>query len=65
MAHIVTAALVITKKQDGSDLYLYENAELPDWVSADEIQRLTEKGLIDKVSDKQAADKPAPAAQSN
>jgi hypothetical protein len=37
---VVTAPLVITKKQDGSDLYLYEGAVLPDFVSDDEVKRL-------------------------
>lgn len=63
MAHIVTAPLVITKKEDGSDLYLYESASLPDHVSADEVKRLSELGMIDKVSG--SAAKSAPKTESN
>lgn len=48
MAITVTAPLVITKKPDGSDLYLYENSELPDFVSADEVKRLTTLGMVSK-----------------
>lgn len=64
MSHIVTAPLVITKKEDGSDLYLYENSELPDFVSADEIKRLTDLGAIDKVDGRSAKAK-APTSESN
>lgn len=63
MSHIVTAPLVITKKEDGSDLYLYQDSQLPDFVSADEIKRLTDLGLIDKVDGRSAKSKPA--AESN
>lgn len=63
MAYIVTSALVITKKQDGSDLYLYADAQLPDYVSADEIKRLTALEMISKVADDAATKKPT--AQSN
>lgn len=64
MAHIVTSPLVITKKEDGSDLYLYEGATLPDFVSADEIKRLVGLGMVDKVS-AAAANDVAPVAESN
>lgn len=65
MAHIVTAPLVITNKPDGSHLYLYENAELPEYVSEAEVNRLVALGLVDKVTAAQAAAKPAPTADSN
>lgn len=65
MAHIVTGPLVITKKEDGSDLYLYENSVLPDHISADEIKRLTDLGLVDKVSAAGAKKSDAPTAESN
>lgn len=65
MAHIVTAPLVITKKEDGSDLYLYENSVLPDHIGADEVKRLTDLGLIDKVSAAEAKTPTAPTAESN
>jgi hypothetical protein len=63
--HIVTAPLVITKKEDGSDLYLYEGAVLPDHVSADEAKRLSDLGLVDKLSASAAKTPQAPAAESN
>lgn len=62
MAAVVTAPLVITKKEDGSDLYLYEGAELPDHISADEVQRLTDLGLVEASS---GGKKSKPAAESN
>lgn len=65
MAHIVTGPLVITKKEDGSDLYLYENSVLPDFISNDEVKRLTELGLIDKVTATEAKKSDAPVAESN
>jgi hypothetical protein len=65
MAHIVTGPLVITKKEDGSDLYLYQGSEVPDFVSADEIKRLVDIGLVDKVTKAQAEASDAPIAESN
>lgn len=64
MAHIVKAPLVITKKQDGSDLYLYENAEVPEFVSSDEVKRLVSLGLVEnvKADSKQAAKQPTSAS---
>lgn len=61
--HVVTAPLVITKREDGSDLYLYEGAELPDHVSGDEVKRLVGLGLVDK-ADSSAKSK-TPASESN
>lgn len=55
MSHIVTAPLVITKKPDGSDLYLYEGAVVPESVSDDEVKRLVAGGFVDKVTAAQAA----------
>lgn len=65
MAHIVTSPLVITKKEDGSDLYLYEGAELPDFVKADEIKRLNGLGFLEEVSDSSGKSKKKPASESN
>jgi hypothetical protein len=65
MAHIVTSPLVITKKEDGSDLYLYEGAFLPDYASADEIKRLVALGMVDKVSAAAANAADAPISESN
>jgi hypothetical protein len=64
MAHIVTSPLVITKKEDGSDLYLYEGSELPSFVPADEVKRLADLDMVDKVSAAAAKDV-APTAESN
>lgn len=50
MGYVVTAPLVISKKQDGSDLYLYENTEVPDFVKADELERLSGLGLVAELS---------------
>lgn len=63
--YIVTAPLVITKKEDGSDLYLYQDALLPDFISDDEIKRLSDEEFIDKVSASDAKGKPKPASESN
>ena len=60
MAHIVTAPLVITKNKDGSDLYLYNRSVLPDFVSDDEIQRLSDGGFIEELSAEQAKAAEAP-----
>lgn len=51
MSYAVTSPLVITKKLDGSDLYLYEGAFLPDFVSADEVKRLETLGMVSEVED--------------
>lgn len=56
MGHIVTAALVITRNEDGSDLYLYAGAPVPERVKGDELKRLVDEGFV-------AEDKPAPAAK--
>jgi hypothetical protein len=64
MAHIVTGPLVIAKKEDGADLYLYENAVVPEHVSADELKRLVALGLVEKVADGKTSSK-APTAESN
>jgi hypothetical protein len=68
MAYKVTSPLVITKKEDGSDLYLYEGAVVPDFVSDDEVKRLSADKLIEKAGDesaKSAAKGSKPAAPSN
>jgi hypothetical protein len=61
----VVVPLVITKREDGSNLYLYENAVLPDFVSDDEVKRLQEEGFVEKLSTDSAKSKPAPTAPSN
>ena len=60
----VVKPLVITKKPDGSDLYLYENAPVPEGVSADEIKRLLDEGFIAEASAAQAA-AAKPSSESN
>jgi hypothetical protein len=50
MANVVVSALVLTKKEDGSDLYLYEGSELPDFVKADEVKRLVGLGFVEDSS---------------
>jgi hypothetical protein len=49
MAYKVVKPLVITKRQDGSDLYLYEGALLPDFVSDEEAKRLLDEEFVEKV----------------
>jgi hypothetical protein len=65
MAHIVTAPLVITKREDGSDLYLYEGSQLPDSVSTDEIKRLSDLGMVDKVGRRKPRRPPRPPARTD
>lgn len=48
MSYHVSAPLVITKGESGSDLYLYQGAPVPESVNSDEIKRLEEGGLIEK-----------------
>lgn len=42
MARIVKAPLVIAKRADGSDVYVYAGAPLPDGLAAGEAKRLAE-----------------------
>lgn len=63
-SYVVIAPLVISKKEDGSDLFLYEGAQLPEWATAVEIDRLSALGFIVEVSAAEAATA-EPAAQSN
>lgn len=55
MAHKVTAALVSIKDPAGKNTYFYEGATVPDGFDKDDIDRLVEAGLIEKVE----AEKPA------
>ena len=63
VSYVVVQALVITKNTDGSDKYLYQGAPVPEFVSADEIKRLSDEGFIAKATDEAAADQPI--AESN
>ena len=62
MGYIVTAPLVITRKEDGSDLYLYAGTSVPGYVKDDELLRLIEGEFI--AEGEPAEDKPKPAAKS-
>lgn len=42
MSKIVKAPLVIAKREDGSDVYVYAGAPLPDGLAAGEVERLAE-----------------------
>jgi len=57
MAHIVTAPLVVTKGETGSDLYLYQGTQVPEFVKADELKRLEEAGLIEKATASKSSSK--------
>ncbi len=48
--HVVTAPLVITKNEDGSDLYLYFGTPLPQHIKGDELKRLSNEGYIGKLT---------------
>lgn len=62
MAYQVVKPLVITKKQDGSDLYLYFGAVLPDFVSDEEVKRLSDEGFVEKQGSAAAKEAMADAA---
>ena len=50
-SYTVTRALAIVKGTDGKVKYLYRGAVVPDGVSADELARLEELGLIESGAD--------------
>lgn len=63
---IVTAPLVIAKRADGSDVYLYQGVKFPDGLKDGEADRLKEDGLLtefdaDEADDKKPGRKPAAA----
>jgi hypothetical protein len=62
MAYTVSVPLVITRKADGSDLYLYQGAPFPE-TDADEVKRLEDEGFIEKVDGRAKSAKPS--AESN
>ena len=47
----VVGALAIVKGTDGKVKYLYRGSEVPEGVSADEVARLEELGLIESGAD--------------
>lgn len=61
MSYVITGPLVITKKEDGSDLYLYEGSQIPDHVSDDECKRLVSLGLAEKSDGRKSSGKAAAA----
>jgi hypothetical protein len=50
-SYTVTGALAIVKGTDGKVKYLYRGATVPEGVSADELARLEELGLIESGAD--------------
>lgn len=48
MSYVITGPLVVTRNPDGTDLYLYQGAEVPEHVSEDECKRLADIGLAEK-----------------
>lgn len=46
MSYQVKSALVITKNEDGSDLYLYAGALVPARIKGPELARLIEGGFV-------------------
>lgn len=48
MSYHVSAPLVVAKQPNGSDLYLYQGAPVPEDLSSDEVKRLEEGGFIEK-----------------
>lgn len=47
--YVVVVPLVITKKLDGSDLYIYDGGVLPAFVKADEVDRLLAEKYVAKL----------------
>lgn len=46
MTMIVTAPLVVAKRADGSDVYLYEGVQVPEGLKDGEVDRLKAAELI-------------------
>ena len=55
----MSAPLVVTKGETGSDLYLYQGAVVPEFVKAEELKRLAADGLITEDEVPKAASKAA------
>lgn len=62
MDYFVTAPLVITRAENGSDLYLYQGAPLPSHVKAEEVARLKADKLIGGEAAAVAAESGSPDA---
>lgn len=48
MSYIVKAPLVVARKTDGSDVYLYEGAPVPPDLKDGEVKRLAAEGFLEK-----------------
>ena len=55
MAHKVASPLVSVKDAAGKNTYFYEGATVPDGFDKDDVERLVELGMLEKVE----AEKPA------
>lgn len=62
--HVVTAPLVIAKRADGSDVYLYEGTPLPDGLKEGEAKRLKDAGLVGSPESEDSGDDKKPARKS-
>lgn len=60
--HIVTAPVIVVHASDGSQQYVYEGAEVPDFVKAATIKELKDCGLIATQRQAAAAAKADPKA---
>lgn len=56
MSKQVIVPLVIAKQEDGSDLYLYQGAPVPESLSKDEVKRLSDGGFIGDVKEAASTD---------
>jgi hypothetical protein len=67
MGYKVIKPLVITKDAAGKDVYLYQDAPVPEGLQVGEVERLLEGEFIadEKDADKQPAKKAAPAKSDN
>lgn len=63
MAHKVTAPLVIAKNEGGSDVYLYEGAEVPNGLAEGELKRLKDGEFVEEVKDSKDEGDKKPAAK--
>lgn len=57
-SHVVTGALAVAYREDGTTVYLYRGAEWPDGLRAGETERFVELGLVEET-------KPEPASKSS
>lgn len=55
MTYTVTAPLVIVRDKDGADQYLYQGAELPDYVDTERRKQLEADGMVEKAKAERAS----------